>query len=198
MHSISHHHATPAVHVKRYITRCTFFLTLEATRAFIIKKVRERPNRLPTQDVPPIPAAPNSTVEKPGASGRSMPPPLTPRSKREKTVLLPAAARGRFARAPLPAKGTTRVTFRGAATPEDTGSQLSWWGVSLDVVDVHLLAAGTALVAAFRVTVLVELETAVAVLAAAEVVRLVDLGGLGELAVGLERAGLVGCVLEAT
>lgn len=126
MHSYSHHHATPAVHVKRYITRCTFFLTLETTRAFIIKKVRKRPNRLPTQDVPPIPAAPNSTVEKPGASGRSMPPPLTPRSKREKTVLLPAAARRRFARAPLPAKGTTPVTFRGAATPEDTGSQLSW------------------------------------------------------------------------
>lgn len=74
----------------------------------------------------------------------------------------------------------------------------SWWGEnSLDVVDVHLLAAGAALIAAVRVAVLVELEAAVAVLAAAEVVRLVDLGGLGELAVGLERAGLVGCVLEA-
>lgn len=74
----------------------------------------------------------------------------------------------------------------------------SWEFLPLDVVDVDLLAAGTALVAAVRVAVLVELEAAVAVLATAEVVRLVDLGGLGELSVCLERAGLVGCVLETT
>lgn len=71
------------------------------------------------------------------------------------------------------------------------------FGGSLDVVNVHLLAAGTALVTAVRVAVLVELEATVAVLATAEVVRLVDLGGLGELSVCLERAGLVCCVLEA-
>lgn len=66
----------------------------------------------------------------------------------------------------------------------------------LDVVDVDLLAAGASLVA-LGVTVLVELEGAVAVLAAAEGVRLVDLGVLGELSVGLEGASLVGGVLEA-
>lgn len=67
----------------------------------------------------------------------------------------------------------------------------------LDVVDVDLLAAGTTLLAALRVTVLVELEAAVAVLIASERVGLVDLGGLGQLAVGLQGSGLVGCVLEA-
>lgn len=35
-----------------------FWFSLETTRAFIIKKGRKRTTRLPTQDVPPILAAP--------------------------------------------------------------------------------------------------------------------------------------------
>lgn len=70
----------------------------------------------------------------------------------------------------------------------------------LDIVDINLLATGSttgSVVAALRVAVLVELEGAVAVFGAAKGVGLVDLGGLGQLAVGFEGAGFVGCVLEA-
>lgn len=68
----------------------------------------------------------------------------------------------------------------------------------LDVVNVDLLAASTTrLLAAVRVTILVKLKGAVAVLTAAKGVGLVDLGCLGQLAVGFERTGLVGGVLEA-
>lgn len=55
---------------------------------------------------PSHPSRPHtSTVEKPGASGGSKPS-QAPRSSREKTVPLTAAAQRRFARAPLPAKDT--------------------------------------------------------------------------------------------
>jgi hypothetical protein len=59
-------------------------------------------------------------------------------------------------------------------------------GRHLDVIDGNLLgtATSTALVA-LTVAVLVELKAAVAVLAAAERVSLVDLGGVGKLAVCL-------------
>lgn len=67
----------------------------------------------------------------------------------------------------------------------------------LDIVDVHRLAVDSVLAAALRVAVLVELEAAVAILGASEGVGLVDLGRLGELAVGFQGTGLVGCVLEA-
>lgn len=61
---------------------------------------------------------------------------------------------------------------------------------NLNVVDGNLLGAGSdALVLA--VTVLVELEAAVAILVGAESVGLVDLGVVGQLAVGLPRGGLV-------
>lgn len=56
---------------------------------------------------------------------------------------------------------------------------------SLDVVDGNLLAGGVATGLVFAVTVLVELEAAVAVLAGAEGVGLVDLGRVGQLAVRL-------------
>lgn len=68
--------------------------------------------------------------------------------------------------------------------------------LSLDVVNVDFLATGASLVATIRVTVLVELEGAIAVLLAAEGVGFVDLGCLGELAVGFEGTGFVCCVLE--
>lgn len=61
----------------------------------------------------------------------------------------------------------------------------------LNVVDGDLLAAGVATGVAVAVAVLVELEAAVAVLARAKGVGLVDLGGVGELAVGLAGGGLV-------
>lgn len=70
----------------------------------------------------------------------------------------------------------------------------------LDIVDINVLAAGgttSRVVGAVRVAVVVELEGAVAVLGAAKGVGLVDLGGLGELAVGFEGARFVGGVLEA-
>lgn len=71
-------------------------------------------------------------------------------------------------------------------------------GSCLDVVNVDLLATSTTrLLAAVRVTILVKLESAVAILAAAKGVGLVDLGRLGQLAVGFEGTGLVGGVLEA-
>lgn len=72
----------------------------------------------------------------------------------------------------------------------------SFFFFSLNVVNVDLLATGGGVVAALRVTVLVELEGAVAVLLAAERVGLVDLGRLGKLAVGFEGTGFVGRVLE--
>lgn len=67
--------------------------------------------------------------------------------------------------------------------------------VFLDVVNVNLLLATDLVVVLVRVSV-AELEVGLAVLALAEAVRLVDLGVLGELAVGLEGTGLVGSVLE--
>lgn len=73
---------------------------------------------------------------------------------------------------------------------------LCGWRAALDVVDVDILAAGSALAVGLGVAVLVELEAAVALVAGAVRVGLVDLGALGQLAVGLEGAGLVGRVLE--
>lgn len=67
----------------------------------------------------------------------------------------------------------------------------------LNVVNIDLLAAGSSIITTLRVTVLVELESAVAVLLATESICLVDLGCLGELAVGFEGTGFVGGVLEA-
>jgi hypothetical protein len=61
----------------------------------------------------------------------------------------------------------------------------------LNVVDRNLLAGGGAVGLVLGVAVLVELEAAVAVLVAAEGVGLVDLGRVGELAVGFPRGGLV-------
>jgi hypothetical protein len=61
----------------------------------------------------------------------------------------------------------------------------------LNVVDRNLLAAGGAVGLVLGVAVLVELEAAVAVLVAAEGVGLVDLGCVGELAVGFPGGGLV-------
>lgn len=55
----------------------------------------------------------------------------------------------------------------------------------LDVVDRDLLAPARGAVGFVAVAILVELEAAVAVFAGAERVRLVDLGCVGELAVGL-------------
>lgn len=78
--------------------------------------------------------------------------------------------------------------------------RLNHGGSSLNIVDINLLATSSAtgsVVAAVGVAVLVELEGAVAVLGAAKGVGLVDLGRLGQLAVGFEGAGFVGCVLEA-
>ena len=66
-----------------------------------------------------------------------------------------------------------------------------------DIVDLDILGADTTgLLLALRVPVLIELEVAVAVALGAVRVGLVDLGVLGQLAVGLERAGLVSGVLE--
>ena len=66
-----------------------------------------------------------------------------------------------------------------------------------DIIDLNILGAHAArLLLALRVAVLVELEVAVAVALGAVGVSLVDLGILGQLAVGLEGAGLVGGVLE--
>jgi hypothetical protein len=67
-------------------------------------------------------------------------------------------------------------------------------GLCLDIIDLNILASG-ALVLALA-SVLVELEVAVAIALLAVRVRLVDLGALGEFAVGFERARLVGTVLE--
>ena len=60
-------------------------------------------------------------------------------------------------------------------------------GGYLDIVDLDLLGGGAALLV--RVAVLVELEAAVAILVGAEGVGLVDLGGVGELAVRLAVRG---------
>lgn len=69
--------------------------------------------------------------------------------------------------------------------------------VGLDVVDVDfLLAAGAAIIGLLLRVGLAELEVGLAVLALAEAIGLVDLGVLGQLAVRLEGAGLVGRVLE--
>ena len=68
----------------------------------------------------------------------------------------------------------------------------------LNVVNLDLLAAGgaTLLLGAVAVAVLVELEAVVAIALGAAKIRLVDLGGLGKLTIGLERTSLVGVVLE--
>jgi hypothetical protein len=66
----------------------------------------------------------------------------------------------------------------------------------LDVVDLDVLGAAVRaglLFALVAIRVVVELEATVAVVVGAHV-RLVDLGRLGELAVALERARLVGGV----
>lgn len=66
----------------------------------------------------------------------------------------------------------------------------------LDIVDVDFLAARSSLAIALRVAVLVELEAAVALVVGTIGICFVDLGALGELAVGLEGTGLVCRVLE--
>lgn len=64
-------------------------------------------------------------------------------------------------------------------------------GGCLNIVDRDLLASATsALAFALAVTVLVELEAAVAVLVGAEGVRLVDLGRVWQLAVGFPEMGV--------
>ena len=67
---------------------------------------------------------------------------------------------------------------------------------SLDIVDLDILRATTWSVVLGVGAVLVELEAAISVALLAVGVGLVDLGGLWELAIGLERASLVGGVLE--
>ena len=67
----------------------------------------------------------------------------------------------------------------------------------LDIVDGDLLGtAGTALALALAVAVLVELEAAVAVFVGAEGVGLVDLGRVGEFAVGFPWGVLVAFLLS--
>lgn len=67
----------------------------------------------------------------------------------------------------------------------------------LDVINVHLLTANTtSLGVARRVAVVIKLKVAIAIAVGAVRVRLVNLGVLGQLAVGLERARLLDCVLE--
>ena len=67
----------------------------------------------------------------------------------------------------------------------------------LDLVDIDLLAALAIHILVLRLApVLVELEIAVALALLAIRVRLVNLGTLGQLAVGLQASCLVGTVLE--
>lgn len=67
----------------------------------------------------------------------------------------------------------------------------------LNVVNLDLLAASVATLVVARVGVVVaELEVALAVLVGAVGIGLVDLGGFGKLAVGLERTGFIGVVLQ--
>lgn len=61
---------------------------------------------------------------------------------------------------------------------------------ALNVVDSNLLAGGGALALLLAVAVLVELEAAVAVFVRAEGIRLVDLGCVGEFAVGFPTSGV--------
>jgi hypothetical protein len=61
---------------------------------------------------------------------------------------------------------------------------------SLDVVDGNLLAGGGALALLLAIAVLVELEAAVAVFVGAEGIRLVDLGRVGQFAVGFPTWGV--------
>ena len=55
----------------------------------------------------------------------------------------------------------------------------------LDIVNLDILAATRAASVAVTIAVFVELETAVAILVCAKGIRLVDLGRIWELAVGL-------------
>jgi hypothetical protein len=67
----------------------------------------------------------------------------------------------------------------------------------LDLIDIDLLAALAIRILVLRLApVLVELEVTVALALLAVRVRLVDLGALGQFAVGLQTASLVGAVLE--
>jgi len=61
---------------------------------------------------------------------------------------------------------------------------------SLDVVDLDFLAAGGASSLVLAVAILVELEATVAVLVGAKGIGLVDLRGVGKLAVGFALGGL--------
>jgi hypothetical protein len=67
--------------------------------------------------------------------------------------------------------------------------------ITLDVVNLDVLATCGTTGVAIAITVLIELEAAVAVLVRAEGVGLVDLGCVGKLAVGLQGSRLVGRVL---
>ena len=91
-----------------------------------------------------------------------------------------------------PKKQTQGKQEKGSRRPHDSRR--------LNVVNLDLLAAGASgtalLLRAFAVAILVELEAVVAIALGAAKIRLVDLGGLGKLTVGLERSGLVGVVLE--
>ena len=75
-------------------------------------------------------------------------------------------------------------------------TEVKGWATCLDIVDLDILDATTWSVVLGVGAVLVELEAAVSVALLAVGVGLVDLGGLWELAVGLEGASLVGGVLE--
>jgi hypothetical protein len=61
---------------------------------------------------------------------------------------------------------------------------------SLDVVDLDFLAAGVASSLVIAVAILVELEATVAVLVRAKSIGLVDLRGVGKLAVGFALRGV--------
>lgn len=65
------------------VTQCSFLVSHETTRAFIIKKIRKRTTCLPTQDVPPILAAPTLQLsrnqEQAAAASHHKPPGLVER-----------------------------------------------------------------------------------------------------------------------
>lgn len=75
-------------------------------------------------------------------------------------------------------QGTGRAEYRA----------LEWWRVSLELVDINFLLF-------FALAVLVELDVVLEAFVAVGI-GLVDLGVFGQLAVGLERTGLVGGVLH--
>ena len=63
-------------------------------------------------------------------------------------------------------------------------------GTSLDIVDLDVLASNAAGSLVLRVTILVELEAAVAIVVGAKGIGLVDLGVIGEFTVCLAVLGI--------